>query len=165
MKILVQKFGGTSVSTSEKRKLVVKKVSNAIKAGFKPVVVVSAMGRKGDPYATDSLLGLLTDEFKENNSLATDLLMSCGEIISSVVMSNELNKNNINAIPLMGGQAGIHTDENFSDAAVKSVDNNNIIKILEEGKIPVVCGFQGVSEKGFITTLGRGGSEDRKSVV
>lgn len=165
MKILVQKFGGTSVSTSEKRKLVVKKVSNAIKAGFKPVVVVSAMGRKGDPYATDSLLGLLTDEFKENNSLATDLLMSCGEIISSVVMSNELNKNNINAIPLMGGQAGIHTDENFSDAAVKSVDNNNIMKILEEGKIPVVCGFQGVSEKGFITTLGRGGSDVTASLL
>lgn len=165
MKILVQKFGGTSVSTSEKRKLVVKKVSNAIKAGFKPVVVVSAMGRKGDPYATDSLLGLLTDEFKEKNSLATDLLMSCGEIISSVVMSDELNKNNINAIPLMGGQAGIHTDENFSDAAVTSVDKANIIKILGENKIPVVCGFQGVSENGFITTLGRGGSDVTASLL
>src|SRR3712207_4568179 len=92
MKILVQKFGGTSVSTKEKRKLVVKKVLNAINSGYKPVVVVSAMGRKGEPYATDSLLGLLTDSFRENNLLATDLLMSCGEVISSVVMSNELSK-------------------------------------------------------------------------
>ncbi|KEH97900.1 aspartate kinase [Clostridium massiliodielmoense] len=165
MKILVQKFGGTSVSTSEKRKLVVKKVSNAIKAGFSPIVVVSAMGRKGDPYATDSLLGLLTDEFKENNLLATDLLMSCGEVISSVVMSNELNKNNINAIPLMGGQAGIHTDDNFSDASVKNVDKSNIVKMLEENKIPVVCGFQGISEGGFITTLGRGGSDVTASLL
>ncbi|KGM97720.1 aspartate kinase [Clostridium novyi A str. 4552] len=165
MKILVQKFGGTSVSTSEKRKLVVEKVSNAIRAGFSPIVVVSAMGRKGDPYATDSLLGLLTDEFKENNLLATDLLMSCGEVISSVVMSNELNKNNINAIPLMGGQAGIHTDDNFSDASVKNVDKSNIVKMLEENKIPVVCGFQGISEGGFITTLGRGGSDVTASLL
>ncbi|NFL02180.1 aspartate kinase [Clostridium botulinum] len=159
MKILVQKFGGTSVSTKEKRKLVVKKVLNAINAGYKPIVVVSAMGRKGEPYATDSLLGLLTDSFKENNLLATDLLMSCGEVISSVVMSNELSKNNINAIPLTGGQAGINTDENYSDASVKDVDTKRLMKLLEEDKVPVVCGFQGINEQGFVTTLGRGGSD------
>ncbi|KEI01402.1 aspartate kinase [Clostridium botulinum] len=159
MKILVQKFGGTSVSTNEKRKLVVKKVLNAINAGYKPVVVVSAMGRKGEPYATDSLLELLTDSFKENNLLATDLLMSCGEVISSVVMSNELSKNNINAIPLTGGQAGINTDENYSDASVKNVDTKCLMKLLEEDKVPVVCGFQGINEQGFVTTLGRGGSD------
>ena len=78
MKILVQKFGGTSVSTEEKRKLVVNKVLNAQTLGYFPVVVVSAMGRKGEPYATDTLLSLVDDNFKAANPLAIDLLMSCG---------------------------------------------------------------------------------------
>jgi aspartate kinase len=159
MKILVQKFGGTSVSTPERRQLVVEKVAKAKSNGFCPVVVVSAMGRLGESYATDTLLSLLSSEFRAGNPLATDLLMSCGEIISAVVMCAELNKHSIDSIPITGGQAGIKTDENFGDASVLNVDTPMLLSLLKSGKVPVVTGFQGVSETGFITTLGRGGSD------
>ncbi|WP_291632605.1 aspartate kinase [Clostridium sp.] len=159
MKILVQKFGGTSVSTGEKRKLVVSKVINAKAEGHFPVVVVSAMGRKGEPYATDTLLSLVDENFKVENPLAIDLLMSCGETISTVIMCNELNNNGIDAVPLTGGQAGIVTDSNYTNAAILNVDTKKILDILKKGKIPVVAGFQGMDEKGYITTIGRGGSD------
>ncbi|MBK5242823.1 aspartate kinase [Clostridium sp.] len=159
MKILVQKFGGTSVSTKEKRKLVVCKVQNAKAEGYSPVVVVSAMGRKDEPYATDTLLSLVDDDFKIANPLAIDLLISCGEIISTVIMCNELNDNNIDAVPLTGGQAGLITDCNYNNATIINVDTKKILDILQNGKIPVVAGFQGEDEKGYITTIGRGGSD------
>lgn len=159
MKILVQKFGGTSVSDEKRRKLVVKKIIKAKKEGYYPVVVVSAMGRKGQPYATDTLRSLVGDEFLGQNILASDLLMSCGELISTVVMSKELYKSKINAVPLMGGQAGIVTDKEFNNASVIRVETNKILDLLKEDKVPIVAGFQGQSEDGFITTLGRGGSD------
>lgn len=159
MKILVQKFGGTSVSTSDKRKLAVNKIIEAKKAGYSPVIVVSAIGRIGEPYATDSLLSLINEDFKRSNPLAVDLLMNCGEIISTVVMCNELYSEGISAVPLTGGQAGIKTDESFTNASVKDVDIKRLIHVLKEGKIPVVAGFQGISENGYMTTLGRGGSD------
>ena len=159
MKILVQKFGGTSVSTPERRKLVVEKVLKARKNGFATVVVVSAMGRKGEPYATDTLLSLVSDDFKANNLLATDLLMCCGEIISAVVMCEELSRENIKALPLTGGQAGIITDDNYGNSTVKKIDTENIMEMLSNGIVPVVTGFQGWTEKGYLTTLGRGGSD------
>jgi len=165
MKILIQKFGGTSVSNEEQRKQVVKKVLNAKAQGFFPVVVVSAMGRKGEPYATDTLLSLIEDNFKVVNPLALDLLMSCGETISTVIMCNELNKNDIDAVPLMGGQAGIITDCNYNNAAILNVDTKNLLDILQNGKIPVVAGFQGKDEKGYITTLGRGGSDVTAAIL
>ncbi|MDY2631980.1 MAG: aspartate kinase, partial [Clostridium sp.] len=77
MKIVIQKFGGTSVSTEDRRRKVVSKVREALKNGFSPVVVVSAMGRRGDPYSTDTLLSLVDINFKKNNLQATDMLMCC----------------------------------------------------------------------------------------
>ena len=165
MDIIVQKFGGTSVSTEERRKQVIKKISKAIESGLKPVVVVSAMGRAGEPYATDTLLSLVDDNFKENNKAAQDLLMCCGEIISSVVMCNDLYKHGITAVPLTGGQAGIITNSNFTDAQSIKVDTTNIMKIVESGKVPVITGFQGVTENGFFTTLGRGGSDTSACIL
>jgi aspartate kinase len=165
MKILIQKFGGTSVSTHERRLLVVNKIINSIKEGFSPVVVVSAIGRFGEAYATDTLLSLINKNFKENNPLATDLLMSCGEIISSVVMCNELSKAGLDSIPLTGGQAGIITDSNFNNANLLRVDTKNLLNLLNENKIPVVTGFQGNTEEGYITTLGRGGSDVTASIL
>jgi len=159
MKILVQKFGGTSVSSEEKRRLVASKVLNAKAQGYSPVVVVSAMGRKGEPYATDTLLSLVDESLKIMNPLAVDLLMSCGETISTVIMCNELNKNKIDAVPLTGGQAGIITDGNYTNAAILNVDTKRILDILGKGKTPVVAGFQGMDEKGYVTTIGRGGSD------
>ena len=165
MNIIVQKFGGTSVSTEERRKQVIKKIGKAIENGFKPVVVVSAMGRMGEPYATDTLLSLVDSNFKNNNKSAQDLLMCCGEIISSVVMCNDLYKHGITAVPLTGGQAGIITNEVHTDAQAIDVDTHNIIKILEAGKVPVVTGFQGVTRNGFFTTLGRGGSDTSACIL
>lgn len=165
MDIIVQKFGGTSVSTEERRKQVIKKISKAIESGLKPVVVVSAMGRAGEPYATDTLLSLVDDNFKENNKAAQDLLMCCGEIISSVVMCNDLYKHGITAVPLTGGQAGIITNSNFTDAQSIKVDTTNIMKIVESGKVPVITGFQGVTENGLFTTLGRGGSDTSACIL
>lgn len=159
MKIVIQKFGGTSVSTKERRIMAVEKISKAIEEGYLPVVVVSAMGRKGQPYATDSLLGLVGTEFKSRNSRAIDLLMSCGEIITTVVMCEELMQNGFNAVPLTGGQSGIITDDNYNNADVLRVETDTLINLLKENKVPVVAGFQGQSEYGFTTTLGRGGSD------
>lgn len=165
MKIVVQKFGGTSVSTKERRERVVNKVISAIKEGYSPIVVVSAMGRKGEPYATDTLLSLVDCNFKDSNKQAQDLLMCCGEFISSVVMSNELFNNGVNAVPLTGGQAGIITDDVFSDAKHKEVDSKELLRLVENGKVPVVTGFQGVTENGYFTTLGRGGSDTSAAIL
>jgi aspartate kinase len=165
MKILVQKFGGTSVSTEDKRKLVASKVLSAKALGYSPVVVVSAMGRKGEPYATDTLLSLINENLKVVNPLAVDLLMSCGETISTVVMCNELNKFEINAVPLTGGQAGIITDSNYSNAAILDVNTQKILDILKAGKTPVIAGFQGMDDKGYVTTIGRGGSDVTAAVL
>lgn len=165
MKILIQKFGGTSVSTLERRLMVVEKIKRALEDGYSPVVVVSAMGRKGDPYATDTLLSLVGNDFKDKNLRAVDLLMSCGETLSTVVMCNELNNASIEAVPFTGGQAGIITDDNYSEAAHVKFNTTNLMSVLKEKKIPVVAGFQGQTEEGFITTLGRGGSDVTASLL
>jgi len=165
MKIVVQKFGGTSVSTEESRKQVIEKVKNAINEGYSPVVVVSAMGRKGEPYATDTLLSLIGDKFRNTNKLAQDLLMCCGETISSVVMSSDLYSAGIDSMPLTGGQAGILTDNNFSDATCIEVKPKKILELVSQGRVPVITGFQGISESGYLTTLGRGGSDTTASIL
>ena len=123
------------------------------------------MGRKGEPYATDTLLGLVSEEFKKENKLATDLLMGCGEIISTVVMSDELREAEIEAVPLTGGNAGILTDDNYSSADFIDINPKLILEVLKEGKVPVVAGFQGVDRNGFLTTLGRGGSDTTAAVL
>lgn len=165
MNILIQKFGGTSVSSFERRKLVAKKVLLAKDKGYNPVVVVSAMGRKGEPYSTDTLLSLLEEKFKENNPLCTDLLLSCGEVLSTVVMCNELTKHGIDCVPLTGGQAGIITDNKFSSANLIRVDTERLKTIISQGKVPVIAGFQGITEDGYITTLGRGGSDVSAAIL
>lgn len=165
MNIVVQKFGGTSVSTEERRKQVVNKILEGIKQGYKPVVVVSAMGRKGEPYATDTLLSLLDSNFKEDNRSAKDLLMCCGEIISSVILCNDLYRVGINAVPLTGGQAGIITNDDYNDAQYTDVNTDKIEAIIKEGRVPVICGFQGVTKEGYFTTLGRGGSDTSACIL
>ena len=165
MKIVVQKFGGTSVSTEDRRKQVIKKIKNVISDGYTPVEVVSAMGRFTDPYATDTLLSLLSNEFKEQNKIATDMLMCCGEFISSVVMCNDLASEGIDAIPLTGGQAGILTSDDFGNGKVINVKTEKIKNLVSKGKVPVVCGFQGITEDGSFTTLGRGGSDTTAAIL
>jgi aspartate kinase len=155
--LIVQKFGGTSVATSEARALVCARVRARVEAGADVVVVVSAMGRVGEPYATDTLLGLIGDV--RPDAREADLLTSCGEVISAVVLAHELRAQGVAAYAMTGRAAGVLTDGEFGDAAVLAVDPAPLREALGRGLVPVVTGFQGVSPTGETTTLGRGGSD------
>jgi aspartate kinase len=100
MRIVVQKFGGTSLQTEELRKKAAQHVLHKVEEGFKPVVVVSAMGRKGSPYATDTLLSLALNRNKDIHPREKDLLLSCGELISATVMVQTLNNLGFHAATL-----------------------------------------------------------------
>lgn len=165
MKIAVQKFGGTSLTTTELRSQVGHIVSSTISSGKQVVVVVSAIGRENDPYATDTLIKLVKEINQEPLSREMDLIMSCGEIISGVLLTNHLSSIGIKTRFLTGEQAGIVTDSNFGNAHVLYVNPRNILDCLEKGITPVVAGFQGISENGELTTLGRGGSDTTASAV
>lgn len=155
--IVVQKFGGTSVGTEEGRAGLRARVRDALAAGQSPVVVVSAMGREGDPYATDTLLGLLRGF--DPVPREADMLAACGEVVSAVIVAHELRADGIAAIALTGREAGVLTDGAFGDAAVLAVDPAPLLAAVSGGAVPVVTGFQGVSAHGELTTLGRGGSD------
>ncbi|SEF46130.1 aspartate kinase [Caloramator fervidus] len=159
MKIIVQKFGGTSVATQQRREMVADRIIEAIDRGYKPVVVVSAIGRKGDPYATDTLLSLINNDNCSVSKREVDLLLCCGEIISAVVMAETLEKRGFKVRVLTGGQAGIITNDEFGNAEVLKVDTKRIMEVLYAGFIPIVTGFQGITQDGDFTTLGRGGSD------
>ena len=159
MRILIQKFGGTSVATDEARACAAKKVSLAREAGYLPVVVVSAMGRNGAPYATDTLLRLVKSCNPNVSERELDQMMYCGEIISAVMMTATLTAMGIPSVSLTGGQAGIITDDNFSNARIIKVQTTALQSLLKQGNVPVVCGFQGITSEGAHTTLGRGGSD------
>lgn len=157
MNIIVQKYGGTSVNSSTLRDKIVENVKRAQKHNIKTVLVVSAMGRKGEAYATDSLQNLISPSYRDTRTM--DMLISCGEIISTTVIASHLMDCGIKAISLTGGQGGILTDSTYGSANIIDVDGRYLKELLEEGWLPVVAGFQGQNDKGEITTLGRGGSD------
>ena len=157
--IVVQKFGGTSVANFEKMAEVCEIVKKTKETGKDVVIVVSAMGRKGDPYATDTLLGLLEQVTNNPTDREKDMLMSCGEIISSTLMASMLTANGVEAVAFTGSQAGMMTNGVYSDAKIKDIDPSRIKRELEDGKVVVVAGFQGGDDRGDINTLGRGGSD------
>jgi len=159
MKILVQKFGGTSVATPETREKVYEKIISAKNDGYSPVVVISAMGRKGAPYATDTLLDLIDFNHQDIMKREVDQIFSCGEIISGVIITTTLQKKGFKASYLTGMQAGILTTNDFGDARIIKVETDKIHSLLQEGKIVVVAGGQGGTSDREITTLGRGGSD------
>ncbi|MCK4260530.1 MAG: aspartate kinase [Halanaerobiales bacterium] len=165
MKIIVQKFGGSSLAHSKGRELAVNKILKAIELGYKPVIVVSAMGRKGAPYATDTLIEMVKQINFDIKSREMDLLISCGEVISAVIMTQQLDIAGLKAIALTGAQAGVITDENFGETRIVRVNPDRILKELEAGMIPVIAGFQGITENGDITTLGRGGSDTTSTAL
>lgn len=158
MRIVVQKFGGTSVSDVAHRRIVTRWVAGAVEQGFSPVVVVSAMGRSGDPYATDTLLSLLS-ELPAAPATESDLLVHCGELISAVVMAGHLRETGLSPEVLTGARAGIKTDDRHGDAQIVGLDPTHLRAALEDGRIPVVAGYQGLGSDGLVTTLGRGGSD------
>lgn len=165
MDIIVRKYGGTSVSTKESRDLIAKDAVELKRSGKYPVIVVSAIGRSGDPYATDTLISKLTDVAQDVSTRELDMIMSCGEMISASIMATTIASKGEKAIALTGFQAGIITDDNFSSANVIEVDTNKIITHLKKDEIVVVTGFQGISKSGDITTLGRGGSDNTAAIL
>ncbi|MCS6859579.1 MAG: aspartate kinase [Abditibacteriales bacterium] len=167
-KIIVQKFGGTSVSSARKRVEAAQRVLEARRSGYAPVVVVSAMGRRGDPYATDTFIDLARsiDPEREMEKRELDLLLACGELVSIAVMAHTIRcVGDVDTIALPGGQAGIVTDREFGNARILRVDPAYIHDCIRRGQIVIVAGFQGISEPGAkgehgaVTTLGRGGSD------
>jgi aspartate kinase len=154
--VAVLKFGGTSVATPEFRAQAIARIRDARDRGFATVAVVSAMGRVNDPYATDTLLALGGGTSATRNA---DLLLACGETISAAVLASELCAHGIEAVALTGAQAGIITNGSHGDATIQSVDPHAVLMLLDRGVVPVIAGFQGATEAGVITTLGRGGTD------
>ena len=154
--VVVQKFGGSSLATPELRAIAARCVREAAGDGRTPVVVASAPGRAPEPYATDSLIALVPDAADSPNR---DLLLACGEIIGATIFAELLTSIGIKARALTGGQAGIITNGDHGDARIDRVDPEPIRALLAEGVTPVVAGFQGVTNDGTVTTIGRGGSD------
>jgi len=155
--IVVMKFGGTSVADATGRDALTRKVTAALELDRAPILVVSAMGRNGAPYATDTLLGLVADMPVEPRE--HDLLASVGELVSAVVVAHELRAAGVEARAYSGAEAGIATDGVAGDASITSVDVCRLRAAIASGIVPVVAGFQGIASDGSLTTLGRGGSD------
>lgn len=155
--IIVMKFGGTSVASEAGRSAISARVSDHLRAGKSCVLVVSAMGRKGDPYATDTLLSL-TEELPKL-APETDALQSVGELISSVFIASQLRAQGINARAFSGASAGIFAKGDFLAGQISEIHAARVLEALAEGIVPVVTGFQALNEAGETITLGRGGSD------
>lgn len=154
MAIIVQKYGGSSVGTIDKIKNVAKKVIERKKKGDDIVVVVSAMGK-----TTDHLISMAKEISPNPSKRELDMLMSTGEQVSISLLSMAFQEFGYDSVSLTGSQAGIRTAGIHTKNRITEIDIENVKKHLDEGKIVVVAGFQGVNEDGDITTLGRGGSD------
>jgi len=152
--LIVQKFGGTSVGSLERIEKVAKRVLKAVKKGDQVVVVVSAMS--GETNKLISYAKHFTNTPKESEM---DTLLSSGERVTSSLLSIALNSKGQSAVSLSGRGAGIITDGNHTRARIESIDPTPIRTAVENGNVVVIAGFQGISEDGRVTTLGRGGSD------
>ena len=153
-KIIVQKFGGTSVADTEKIKNVAKTVIKEKENGNDVVVVVSAMG-----HTTDYLVKMAKDIMPDPSSREMDMLLSTGEGVSIALLAMAIQAQGYDAVSFNAMQIGIMTENVHSKARIIDIKTDKLKKNLKEGKIIVVAGFQGVTEEGEITTLGRGGSD------
>jgi len=154
--VVVLKFGGSSLATENLREIAASRVLDVVRGGESPVVVCSALGRAPEPYATDSLAGLLGPARDGPNR---DLLLACGEAIACAVFAELLTSLGAPAQAMTGLQAGITTDDEYGDAEITDVDPAPVRAMLARGIIPVVTGFQGGTRERATTTLGRGGSD------
>lgn len=157
MKVIVQKFGGTSTRSKETREQMYKNMIRELDKGNKVVAVVSAMGRFDDPYATDTLLSIVDTDFLSREEM--DRLTSIGETISALVCKSELASKGYCVESVANAELGIITDSNYLNATIRKVDGQYILDKLKTADIVICPGFQGYSKKGKITTLGRGGSD------
>lgn len=154
MGLIVQKFGGTSVGSVERILNVAQRVKEETDLGNQVVVVVSAMGK-----STDQLVDLAKQISKQPNKRDMDMLLSTGEQVTIALLSMALNEQNLPAVSFTGWQAGIVTEPVHSNARITTINTDAIKNQITEGKVVIVAGFQGVTENGEITTLGRGGSD------
>ena len=153
-KILVQKYGGSSLADPQRIKAVAERIGHSYDNNNKTVAVVCAMGD-----TTNKLIEMAKTVNGAPNDREMDLLLSTGEIVSCTLVTMALHSIGYPAIGLTGGQAGIHTDPYHSRAKILDIDTDRILHEIAEGKIVIVAGFQGTTTEMDVTTLGRGASD------
>src|SRR5512137_119012 len=154
MKVVVQKFGGSSVADVEKVRAVAARVAAARRDGRGVCVVVSAMGK-----TTDELLALAKQVSPSPPRRELDMLLTAGERISMALLAMALEDQGVPAVSFTGSQAGILTDDRHASARIVEVRPVRVHEELDRGRVVIVAGFQGVSPRKEVTTLGRGGSD------
>ncbi|MEJ2182830.1 MAG: aspartate kinase [Nitrospirota bacterium] len=152
--LIVQKYGGTSVGSVERIKAVAARVKAAVEQGHQVVVVVSAMSGE-----TDKLIALAEGVSGSPDERELDMILSSGERVSAALMALSLKELGVNALSLTGRQVGIITDAAHTKARIERVTAGRVREAVARGQVPVVAGFQGISETSDVTTLGRGGSD------
>lgn len=152
--LLVKKYGGTSVGSIERIEALADRLVRETQNGPPPIIVVSAMSGE-----TNRLIALAEKIDPDYRGPAYDMLIASGEQVAISLLSIALKKRNINAQPMLGHQVGIRTDSTFAKARIQTIDVEPLMKLIANGVIPVVAGFQGVDADDNITTLGRGGSD------
>ena len=154
MALIVQKYGGTSVANVERIRNVAKRVAAVKDRGDKVIVVVSAMGD-----STDDLIKLANQITTQPDEREMDMLLSTGEIVSGTLLAMALKEIGYKAVSLNGAQAGIQTDSEYTHAHIMAINPKRLTEELNENKIVIVAGFQGINSEMDMTTLGRGGSD------
>lgn len=154
MPLLVQKFGGTSVADSDKILAAARRAIRARQSGHKVVVVVSARG-----HTTDELIEMAREISEHPPAREMDMLLSTGEQVSVALLAMAIQELGVPAISFTGAQIGIVTDSFHTKARIRNISTDRLRQALDDGKIAIVAGFQGVDEHYNITTLGRGGSD------
>src|SRR5438309_1541441 len=152
--VIVQKYGGTSVGSAARIRRVSRRIANTVKQGQQVVAVVSAMG-----HTTDRLIALAQSVNAEPPARELDMLVANGETITAPLVAMCLQGMGVPAVSLSGAQAGVRTSEHHSRARIRDIKPDRIVEALRKQQVPVVAGFQGVTEELEITTLGRGGSD------
>lgn len=154
MSLIVQKFGGSSVADKERLFNVAGIISDAYRSGDRVVVVVSAQGD-----TTDDLLAKAAEISDSPSKRELDMLLSTGEQISASLLAIALGTMRIPVVSLNAWQVGISSDSNYSNAKIKKIDTERLLRELDGGKVVIVTGFQGINKFDDVTTLGRGGSD------
>lgn len=154
MALIVKKFGGSSVATPDKMRAIVQRVLKGSQPDDKIVIVVSAMGK-----STDKLIELASQITSKTYGREMDMLLSTGEQVSIALMAMAFQEAGHKSISFTGAQAGITTSDAFNKGRILDIQPDRILKALDEGNIVIVAGFQGITDSGDITTLGRGGSD------
>jgi aspartate kinase len=152
--VIVQKYGGTSVGTAARIRRVSRRIAASVRKGEQVVAVVSAMG-----HTTDRLIALAQSVNPDPPARELDMLVANGETITAPLVAMCLEGMGVPAVSLSGLQAGVRTSAHHSKARIRDIKPDRILEALKAGKVPVVAGFQGVTEDFEVTTLGRGGSD------